>query len=90
MSEIRFEYAFLKKQSIICIYIFLIYLFQFPVYINLCEEEEDCAQEIVSEKANVFLKYIKRQSELKGENLRNKRKTEPEKSVKASKVPKLQ
>ena len=87
---IRCSTAYSVVRFLICIYIFLIFLFQFPVYINLCEEEEDCAQEIVSEKANVFLKYIKRQSELKGENLRNKRKTEPEKSVKASKVPKLQ
>ena len=56
---------------------------------NLCEEDEDKAQEIVSEKANVFLKYIKNKMELKGDNLRNKRKTEPEKAV-AKKVPKLE
>lgn len=64
---------------------------EFPVYVDCSDDQNDTAQRIVSEQANVFFKYIHKQMELKQttESLRNKRKTDPIVTINP-KIPKLQ
>lgn len=83
--------VFIFKNVIYKPFVYQLVIIQFPVYVDCSDDQNDTAQRIVSEQANVFFKYIHKQMELKQttESLRNKRKTDPIVTINP-KIPKLQ